>query len=136
MSRLPDRNETLSILEAYNDSLIQRHFGNPPANDEDYLEVLREALKREYVPKEKDPDDVLEDLLSHMDFAHGSEEERGWFSHRYEYLRREDRRLAYRVRRALATYRERQKPGYYSREADRIWWACAVQLAAGVFGDE
>ncbi|MFQ5874491.1 MAG: hypothetical protein ACE5JL_11915 [Dehalococcoidia bacterium] len=113
MSELPTREEAKGILEARNDSLIQKYFGNPPANDKDYRTALREALRKEYPsskswneagPQDHDPKAVTDDLLTHLDYAHGRGPERSWWWARREWLKRYHRSRALRVRAELKEY--------------------------------
>ncbi len=106
MTRLPGKAEQIAILEAHNDQLIHKHLGNPPKVEEDYRTVLREALRMEYPrrkrwdeagPEDYDPEIVTNDLLAHLDYAHGREEERSWWWGRREWLKRCHRSRANRV---------------------------------------
>ncbi len=112
---LPKRKEIGSILKNHNDSLIKKHFGDPPANDKEYRTALREALDKEYPgpklwyragPQDHDPQVVMDDLLTHLDYAHGREEERCWWWSRREWLKRCHRSRATKVGAELKRYTE------------------------------
>ncbi len=110
---LPSGKEIVRILEAHNDSLIEKHFGKPPVDDNPYRAALREALEKEYPrpkpwdeagPDDYDPAIVLEDLLTHLDFSNGREEERSWWWARREWLKRCHRSRATKVGAKLKRY--------------------------------
>ncbi len=114
----PTAEETVELLEAWQDALVRRHLGirqPEDLSDTEYRSALARAREEEYgsrprpwdekEPEDEDPWTVAATLLDHLDFVDGDAVARLWWWERNRWLERSHPRRARTVNRALTRRR-------------------------------